>query len=191
MIEMNHEGLSVRQQCTLLEINRSTLYYEANSREDDTKLAEEIHNLWLEMPFYGYRRITAELQRRGYQINGKRVIRLMKEMNLKALYPKPRTTIKSKENPVYPYLLKGLDINRPNQVWQTDISYIKMPTGFAYLVALIDVYSRYVVAWRLSNTMDVHFCLEMLEEALSKNCPDILNSDQGSQFSAPWKGAIF
>jgi len=191
MIEMNHEGLSVRQQCTLLEINRSTLYYEANSREDDTKLAEEIHNLWLEMPFYGYRRITAELQRRGYQINGKRVIRLMKEMNLKALYPKPRTTIKSKENPVYPYLLKGLDINRPNQVWQTDISYIKMPTGFAYLVALIDVYRRYVVAWRLSNTMDVHFCLEMLEEALSKNCPDILNSDQGSQFSAPWKGAIF
>ena len=151
----------------------------------DVQLANEIHEIWLEMPFYGYRRITAELRRRGYVINEKRVIRLMKEMNIQALYPRPRTTIKAAKDPIYPYLLKDLEITRPNQVWATDLTYIKMPVGFAYLVALIDVQSRYVLSWRLSNTMDTLFCLEMLEDALIRYPhPDILNTDQGSQFTS-------
>ena len=184
MIEMKHESLSVRRQCSLLRVNRSTLYYEAVDVAEDTRLANEIHELWLEMPFYGYRRITAELRRRGYKINSKRVLRLMREMNVQALYPRPKTTIRAAKDQVYPYLLKELEIDRPNQVWATDITYIKMPVGFAYLVALIDVHSRYIISWRLSNTMDTHFCLEMLEEALSQACPEILNTDQGSQFTS-------
>jgi len=191
MIEKNHKSLSVRKQCSVLELNRSTLYYEAVEGLEDTQLANEIHELWIEMPFYGYRRITAELRRRGYSINEKRVLRLMRKMNVQALYPRPKTTIRSARDPVYPYLLKDLGITRPNQVWATDITYIKMPVGFAYLVALIDVYSRYVVAWRLSNTMDTHFCLEMLDEALCYACPEILNTDQGSQFtSGDWIGRV-
>jgi putative transposase len=184
MIRLNHKSLSVRRQCSLLEVNRSTLYYESADVDEDTRLANEIHELWLEMPFYGYRRVTAELKRRGYEINQKRVLRLMREMNIQALYPRPKTTIRSTKDSVYPYLLNGLEINRPNQVWATDITYIKMPVGFAYLVALIDVHSRYVVAWRLSNTMDTHFCLEMLDEGLSYACPEIVNTDQGSQFTS-------
>lgn len=184
MIEMNHKSLSVRRQCSLLSVNRSTLYYEAVDSAEDTRLANEIHELWLEMPFYGYRRITAELRRRGNKINPKRVLRLMREMNVQALYPRPKTTIRVAKDPVYPYLLKELEINRPNQVWATDITYIKMPVGFSYLVALIDVHSRYVISWRLSNTMDTHFCLEMLEEALLHARPEILNTDQGSQFTS-------
>jgi len=191
MIEMNHESLSIRRQCSLLEVNRSTLYYEAVEAAEDTRVANEIHELWLEVPFYGYRRITAELRRRGSSINPKRVLRLMREMNLQALYPRPKTTIRSSKDQIYPYLLRGLEINRPNQVWATDITYIKMPVGFAYLVALIDVHSRYVVSWRLSNTMDTHFCLEMLEEALLYAYPEILNTDQGSQFtSCDWIGRV-
>lgn len=184
MIRLNHKSLSVRRQCSLLQVNRSTLYYESADADEDISLANEIHELWLEMPFYGYRRVTAELRRRGYEINQKRVLRIMREMNVQALYPRPKTTIRSTKNSVYPYLLNGLEINRPNQVWATDITYIKMPVGFAYLVALIDVHSRYVVAWRLSNTMDTHFCLEMLDEALSYACPEIINTDQGSQFTS-------
>ncbi len=187
MIDRTHESLSVRKQCSLLGVNRSTLYYEAVDTAEDASLANEIYELWLKMPFYGYRRVTAELQRKGYEINPKRVLRLMREMNLQALYPRPKTTIRSTKDPVYPYLLKGLDVYCPNQVWATDITYIKMPIGFAYLVAIIDVYSRYIIAWRLSNTMDTHFCLEMLDEALSCACPEILNTDQGSQFtSSDW-----
>ena len=184
MIEKNHKTLSIRRQSTLLEINRSTLYYEPIEAVDDTNLANEIHEIWLGMPFYGYRRVTAELRRRGCHINEKRVLRLMREMNVQALYPRPKTTIRSAKDQVYPYLLKDLEVIRSNQVWATDITYIKMPVGFAYLVALIDVHSRYVIAWRLSNTMDTHFCLEMLDEALFSGCPEILNTDQGSQFTS-------
>ena len=121
MIEMNHESLSVRRQSSLLRVNRSTLYYERVDAAEDTRLANEIHDLWLEMPFYGYRRITAELRRRGYKINPKRVLRLMREMNVQALYPRPKTTIRAAKDPIYPYLLKELEINRPNQVWATAI----------------------------------------------------------------------
>jgi putative transposase len=184
MIETNHKNLSIRRQSALLQINRSTLYYEPIEAVDDTHLANEIHEIWLGMPFYGYRRVTAELRRRSYRINEKRVLRLMREMNMQALYPGPKTTVRFSKDVAYPYLLNGLEVVRPNQVWATDITYIKMPVGFAYLVALIDVHSRYVIAWRLSNTMDTHFCLEMLDTALSYARPEILNTDQGSQFTS-------
>jgi putative transposase len=176
MIELSYGFLSVREQCRLLEVNRSTLYYKPCTALEDTDLANEVHELWMEMPFYGYRRIAAELRRRGYVINQKRVLRLMREMNLQALYPRPRTTVRCPEHKIFPYLLRGLTIERPNQVWATDITYIKMPQGFGYLVALIDVYSRFIVAWRLSNTLETDFCLEMLEEALLKEVPEILNT---------------
>jgi putative transposase len=184
MIEKEHETLSIRGQCQLLSLNRSRLYYKSNCLSDDTLLANEIHSLWLEMPFYGYRRITAELNRQGFLINGKRVIRLMREMNIQALYPRPRTSIRNEAHKIYPYLLKDLSIEYSDQAWATDITYIKLPGGFVYLVALIDWHSRYIISWRLSNTMDTHFCLEMLREALSRRKPEILNTDQGSQFTS-------
>jgi putative transposase len=143
MLERGHGGLSLRQQCALIGISRSTFYYEAVRSPQDTILVNEIHEIWGEMPFYGYRRITAELRRRGYQVNTKHILRLMRESNIQALYPRPKTTVRSAQAQVYPYLLRDLEIRHPNQVWATDITYLKLPVGFAYLVALIDVYSRY------------------------------------------------
>ncbi len=136
------------------------------------------------MPYYGYRRITAELRRMNYDINHKRVLRIMQESKIQAIYPRPNTRMRNKNHKVYPYLLKGLIINRPNQVWATDITYIKTKNGWMYLTAIIDLYSRYIVAWRLSNTLDTDFCLSMLEEALINRKPEILNTDQGSQFTS-------
>lgn len=191
MINAHHDSLSVRSQCKLLSLNRSTLYYTPTPFEEDTALANEIHTIWLEMPFYGYRRIVAELKRRDHNVNGKRVLRLMREMNIEALYPRPRTSMRASGHKIYPYLLKGLMIDRPNQVWATDITYLKMSFGFAYLVALIDVFSRFIVAWRVSNTMDTSFCLEMLEEGLIIAIPEIINTDQGSQFTSEiWVKAV-
>ena len=191
MMEPSHENLSLRRQCELLSLNRSTVYYKPRALFDDTTLANEIYQLWHEMPFYGYRRMTAELRRRGHQVNGKRVLRLMKEMHLEALYPKPQTSLKGKKHKIYPYLLKDVEVAAPNEAWCTDITYLKLPSGFIYLVALIDIYSRYVLAWRLSNTMDTHFCVEMLEEALTISTPCILNTDQGSQFtSEAWVSCV-
>lgn len=184
MIDIHHEHISIRQQCAVLGVNRSSFYYAPTLVAEDTDLANEIHEVWLGIPSYGYRKITEELRRRGYLINSKKVLRLMRDMKIQAIYPKPKTSLRSPGNPIFPYLLRGVDICRPNQVWATDITYIKMPVGFAYLVAIIDVYSRYVLSWRLSNAMDTHFCLEMLEEALQKAIPDIINTDQGSQFTS-------
>jgi len=136
------------------------------------------------MPYYGYRRITAELHRRGHSVNHKKILRLMNDMNLEALYPKPKTTISSPNNKIYPYLLRGLQIARPDQVWSTDITYIRMPSGFIYLVALLDIYSRFILAWQFSNTLDTGFCLDMLDHGLAQGKPEILNTDQGSQFTS-------
>jgi putative transposase len=144
----------------------------------------EIHEIWMKTPFYGYRRITAELRNLGYAINRKRVQRLMNQMKIRALYPKPKTSRANQQHEKYPYLLTDLEINRPDQVWATDITYIPMDRGFLYLVALIDLYSRYIVAWNLSNSLETEFCLSMLESALTKGKPDILNSDQGCQFTS-------
>ena len=154
---MNHESLSIRSQCSLLKITRSNLYYRPQVSATDTVVANEVHVIWSTMPFYGYCRITAELHRRGFEVNHKKVSRIMAQMGIQAIYARPRTSIRNKEHKVYPYLLRDISIDRANQAWGTDITYIKRPYGFMYLVALIDIYSRYLVGWSLSNTMDVSF----------------------------------
>ena len=184
MITANHEALSIRQQCKLLAVNRASIYYKEEPKVDETEISNEIHEIWLKMPFYGYRRITAALCRLGYNINHKRVARIMKEMKIKAIYPMAKTSLRNLAHAIYPYLLQDIAIIRVNQAWMSDITYIKMPSGFVYLVALIDVYSRYIISWRLSITMATDFCLEMLKEALSKASPEIINTDQGCQFTS-------
>ena len=151
-----------------------------------------IDEIYTEMPFYGVRKITKELQERGYRVNHKRISRLMALMGLEAIYQKPRLSQPNKENRVYPYLLKGMNINRSNQVWATDITYIPMERGFVYLVAILDWHSRYVLSWRVSTSLDTVFCLDALQEALKKyGTPDIFNQDQGSQFtSQEWTQAL-
>ena len=139
----------------------------------------------LETPFYGYPKMTTHLRRQGYLVNPKRVYRLMRKMGIQAVFPRPKTTNRAKQHDVYPYLLRGLTIKRPNQVWSTDITYVPMAKGFMYLVAIIDWYSRYILAWELSNTLDKAFCIETLKRSLSINQPEIFNSDQGSQFTSP------
>ncbi len=143
-----------------------------------------IDRLYLETPFYGSRKMTEDLKRKGYPVNRKRIRRLMQIMGLQAIYRRPRTSPPGKGNKIYPYLLKGLKIERPNQAWAADITYIPMEKGFLYLVAIIDLYSRYVLAWRLSNSMETGFCVEALKEALQKGTPEIFNTDQGSQFTS-------
>jgi len=184
MVDEGHDQLSIRKQCELLNLNRSNVYYKAMPPRNDSLIANEIHEMWLEMPFYGYRKLTAELNRRSHGVNHKKVLRLMREMNVQALYPRPNTSRHNPNNKIYPYLLRGLEIIYPNQVWSTDITYIKMPEGFMYLVGLIDVYSRYMLSWKFSNTLDTEFCLDMLKEGLGRGKPEILNTDQGCQFTS-------
>lgn len=145
---------------------------------------ERIDEQYTATPFYGVRRMTAWLRQQGELVNHKRVARIMGQMGIQAIYPKPRTTIAADNARRYPYLLRGLCIDRPDLVWSTDITYIRLANGFVYLVAVMDWYSRYVLSWQLSNTMDVHFCLVALEEALQVSQPAIFNSDQGSQFTS-------
>ena len=185
MIEPNHEQLSIRRQCALLGLNRASLYYQpVPESEENLHLMRLIDEQYLETPFYGSRRMAAWLAGQGYHVNRKRVQRLMRLMGIEAVYPRPHTSQRDGSHKVYPYLLRDLAIVRPNQVWSTDITYIPMPRGYMYLVAIIDWYSRYVLSWQLSNTMDVGFCLDALEEALKFGKPTIFNSDQGSQFTS-------
>jgi len=143
-----------------------------------------IDEQYLHTPFCGWLRMTAQLRRQGYAVNGKRVRRLMQRMGLQAIYPKPRTTVAAKDHQIYPYLLRDLEITQPNQVWSADITYVPMQHGFMYLVAVLDWFSRYVLAWQLSNTLDGHFCLDALQQALRLGTPAIFNTDQGVQFTA-------
>jgi putative transposase len=184
MIGNAHKDLSIRQQCEILKIARSCFYYEPISRAEESVLANEIHELWVEWPQYGYRKITASLRRNGYEVNHKKVLRMMQDMNIQAMYPKPRTSLYNPAHKIYPYLLHDVEIVRPDQVWGTDITYIKMPNGFMYLVALIDWFSRFIVDWNLSNTLDARFCIEMLNNALKSNKPEIVNTDQGCQYTS-------
>ena len=185
MIELNHPNLSVRRQCELLELNRSTYYYApAGESEYNLHLMRMIDEQYLKTPFYGWPRMTAYLQREGYAVNHKRVRRLMQIMGLQAIYPKHRTSVPGKEHRIYPYLLRGLEITRPGQVWSADITYVPMRRGFTYLVAILDWFSRYVLAWQLSNTLDGRFCLDTLQQALQLGRPNIFNTDQGVQFTA-------
>ena len=185
MIELNHPDLSIRRQCELLGLSRSTFYYTpATESEDNLQLMRLLDKQYTRTPFYGWPRMTAYLRREGYLVNHKRVQRLLKLMGLQALYPKPRTTIVAQDRKIYPYLLRGLAITRPNQVWSSDITYLPIAHGFMYLVAILDWYSRYVLAWQLSNTLDGDFCQQTLHRALTLGQPEIFNTDQGSQFTA-------
>jgi putative transposase len=177
--------LSVRRQCELLGLSRSSLYYEPTGESaEDLRLMRLIDERYTAHPYYGSRRMTIWLTERGEEVNRKRVRRLMRIMGLEAIYPKPRLSAAGKGHKVYPYLLRGVQIERPDQVWSTDITYVPLPGGFMYLAAVIDWYSRYVIAWRLSNTLDGSFCLEMLEESLRSGKPEVFNTDQGVQFTA-------
>jgi len=180
------EQTSVRRQCELLGVSRSSVYYvPVEPDAEELELTRRIDEIHLEFPFYGSRTIARELRERGYRANRKRVQRLMRLMGLESVAPKPNTSKPNEEHPVYPYLLRGLTISRPNQVWAADITYIPLARGSAYLVAIMDWHSRRVLSWRLSNTLDASFCIEALQEALSRfRRPEIFNSDQGSQFTS-------
>jgi putative transposase len=186
MIDRNHLKLSIRKQCDLLEVNRSTLYHKLKGESpQNLVLMRLIDEEYLKHPFYGSRKLAFILRQRGHDISRHRVRRLMHLMGIEAVYQKPRTTVANKKHKIYPYLLKGLDIARPNQVWASDITYIPMRKGFMYLVAIIDWYSRKVLSWRLSNTLDAEFCVDALQEAISLyGTPEIFNTDQGCQFTS-------
>lgn len=170
----------------MLGLSRSSYYYkEVGPSEEELSLLKEIDQQYLKTPFYGSRRMTAYLKRQGYQVNRKRVQRLMKQLGLQAIYPKPKLSQNHPEHQVYPYRLRGVAIEQVNQVWSTDITYLPVLKGFFYLVAIMDWYSRKVLSWRISSGMEVSFCIEALEEALEKYpTPFIFNSDQGAQFTA-------
>ena len=202
MVERPGEGVSVRRQCELLNVARSGVYRpKPVMAAEDLALMRRIDELHLELPFYGSRRMTFQLNEEDRGVNRKRVQRLMRVMGIEALVPRPRTSQAAPGNKIYPYLLRGVAITEPNQVWACDITYIPMATGHLYLVAIIDWASRAVLAWRLSNTMDTRFCLDALEEALERHgkpqisaqcgthCRD--NTDQGAQFtSAAFTGRL-
>jgi putative transposase len=192
LVEVGHPELSVRRQCELLGMNRSSLYYEPLAESaDNLRLMRLLDEEYTAHPFYGSRRLLVWLRQQGEQVNRKRVQRLLRLMGLEAIYPKPRLSVGGRGHRVFPYLLRGVGIDRPNQVWSADITYVPLARGFMYLAATIDWYSRYVLAWRLSNTLDGAFCVEMLEEALARGRPEIFNTDQGVQFTAEaWTGRL-
>ena len=186
LVDAAAPALSIVSQCRLLKVARSTLYYRpAAVSADDLAVMRRMDELYLATPFYGSRRMTAVLRRDGLAVNRKRVRRLMRVMGLEAIYQKPNTSLGHPAHKVYPYLLRGLAIVRPNQVWCADITYIPMARGFVYLVAVMDWFSRRVLAWRLSIGMETDFCVEALSEAMARHGrPEIFNTDQGVQFTS-------
>ena len=184
-IEREHSGLSIRRQCQLLGLHRSSCYREpAGESAENLALMRVIDEQYLRRPFYGSRKMTAWLMQEGYEVNRKRVQRLMRTMGLEAIYPRPNTSRRNLEHRIYPYLLRDVAILRPNQVWSTDITYIPLARGYGYLTAVLDWHSRYVLSWELSRTLDGEFCLAALEQALTVGSPEIFNTDQGSQFTS-------
>lgn len=202
MINPKHKKLSVRRQCELLGLNRSSFYYQPKKAsrksknstsdiirpvwetEENLRIMDLIDELYMAHPFFGSRNMRTVLNRKGYHVNRKRIQRLMRLMGIQAIYPKPRLSIGAKGHKIYPYLLKGLSIETPNQVWCADITYIRLAHGFVYLAAIMDWYSRFVLSWRVSNTLDTEFCLSALREALKTGMPEIFNTDQGAQFTS-------
>lgn len=182
-----YKGISTRKQCELLGVCRSMLYHKPQrEKAEDLKIMRLLDEQYFHTPFYGIRRIKQWLMRQGYDINRKRVARLMKVVGWQTLYPTRRTTSGNAKHPKYPYLLRDIDIVRPNQVWAIDITYIPMKRGFMYLCAIIDVHTRFVLNWGISNTMTALWCRSILEEAIQTyGQPEIFNSDQGSQFTSP------
>jgi putative transposase len=180
------EKLAVKQQAKLLDLSRSSVYYTPRPLSDrDLALMRRLDELHLEAPFYGARKLAAALRREGHEVGRRHVTTLMRRMGIEALYRRPRTSIPARGSTIYPYLLENVVIERPNQVWSSDLTYLPMAHGFLYLMAILDVASRKVLAWRVSNTMSADFCVEALEEALKKfGPPEIFNTDQGSQFTS-------
>lgn len=185
MIDLSGGELSIRRQCELLDVNRSSLYYKPQTADDLTlRCMRLIDEEFTRHPFYGTRRMTAFLRSLGHDVNRKRVQGLYDVMGLEAVYPKPNLSRRDQEHKIYPYLLRGMTIERINQVWSADITYIRMKEGFVYLVAIIDWFSRYVLDWQVSITLDADFCIETLSRALVKTHCEIFNTDQGSQFTS-------
>ena len=186
MIDPDNRKLSVLKQCRLLKINRSTIYYKKKPiKPIDLTLMKLIDKQYLKTPSWGSRSMRNHLRRQGYKVNRKRIQRLMRLMGLEAIYPKPKTSRPHPAHKVYPYLLRNLTSNRPNQVWAADITYIPMNRGFMYLVAVMDWYSRKVLSWRVSNTLDADFCIEAVADAINRyGAPEIFNTDQGAQFTS-------
>ena len=186
MIDADDRKLSVSRQCRILNLNRSTFYYKKKPvKPEDLKLMRLIDEQYLKTPSWGSRSMRNHLRRKGYKINRKRVQRLMRRMGLEAIYPKPKTSRPHPDHKVYPYLVRNITVERPNQVWTADITYIPMSRGFMYLVAVMDWYSRKILSWRVSNTLDTEFCIEAVEEAISRyGAPEIFNTDQGAQFTS-------
>lgn len=185
MIEFDHAKLSVKIQCDLLHINRSTLYYkEIQATLVDQEILDTILAIHKLFPYMGSRRIKDQLSRRNIHIGRKKIVSIMNALKIRAIYPKPNLSLAGKEHKKYPYLLRNLEITRPNQVWSTDITYIPTGKGFMYLTAVIDVYSRYIVAWELSNSLSKDLCINVINKALLKGTPEIVNTDQGSQYTS-------
>ena len=184
-MDSSHADISIRRQCELLGVNRTSLYYQPlGESQENLRLMRLIDEQYTRAPFYGSRRMTAWLRTKGFEINRKRVSRLMALMGIEAVYPKPKLSQPGEGHRIYPYLLEGMEVKRVNQVWSTDITYIRMAQGFTYLVAVMDWHSRFVLSWSLSLTMELDFCLEALRSALRRGRPEIFNSDQGSQFTS-------
>ncbi len=186
MLQKEHPRLSLSRQCELVGISRSSFYYRKKPlKSEDLQLMRLIDQQYLKTPVYGSRSMARHLRRQGHKVNRKRVQRLMRLMGLEAIYPRPRTSKAHPEHKVYPYLLRNVTIDRPNQVWAADITYIPMSRGFMYLVAIMDWHSRKVLSWKVSNSLNDDFCIEALQEAIRKyGCPEIFNTDQGSQFTS-------
>jgi putative transposase len=185
LVDRGHAEISVRRQCELLGANRSGLYYEPmGETEENLRLMRLIDEQYTRTPFYGSRRMTEWLITQGDEVNRKRISRLMEVMGIEAVYPKPKLSRPGEGHKIYPYLLRGVTVDRPDQVWSTDITYIRMAQGFVYLVAVMDWFSRFVLSWSLSLTMEIDFCIEALRSALRRGRPDIFNSDQGVQFTS-------
>jgi putative transposase len=184
-VERGHSEISVRRQCELLGVNRSGLYYEpVGESEENLGLMRLLDEQYTRTPFYGSRKMTQWLASEGHAVNRKRVSRLMELLGLEAVYPKPKLSQPGEGRRIYPYLLRGTTVERVNQVWSTDITYIRMAQGYVYLVAVMDWFSRFVLSWSLSLTLEVDFCVETLQRALRRGRPEIFNSDQGSQFTS-------
>ncbi len=186
MIESTHPDLSVRRQCELVGLHRSH-YYSPPATETplNLELMRLIDRQYTKTPYFGWPKMTVYIQRLGYAINHKRIQRLMQKMGLRSIVPQRRTSQPSPEHKVYPYLLRNLEITHPNQVWSADITYVPLPQGFMYLVAILDWFSRYVISWSLSNSLESHFCVHTLREALGQGVqPAVFNTDQGCQFTA-------
>lgn len=186
MIEPNNQGVPLKTQAKILSINRSSLYYKpVQPSEDEVRLKHRIDEIYTKHPVYGSRRITVLLQREGWDVNRKRVQRCMREMGIWGISPGPNLSKRNIEHRIYPYLLRGVTANKPNHVWGTDITYIRLKGGWMYLVAVIDWYSRYIVSWQLDQTLEMPFVLTAMRSALQQSKPVIINSDQGSHFTSP------